>query len=126
MARYFGHPKIGAIRYRYDHAAQNPANDPNDDRYYYALFYQSDGSHEWKIDISIWISDPPHVERLPPSSLIARLNDETRLAILWIKDQWFARPEYRMTVSSVDIYDAVLDHGVRTPEEFAAYLRERA
>ena len=22
MARYFGHPKIGAIRYRYDHAAQ--------------------------------------------------------------------------------------------------------
>ncbi len=126
MARYFGHPKIGAIRYRYDHAAQNPANDPNDDRYYYALFYQSDGGHEWKIDISIWIADPPHVERLPPSSLIARLNDETRLAILWIKDHWFARPEYRMTVYSVDIYDAVLDHGVRTPEEFAAYLRERA
>ena len=47
------------------HAAQNPANDPNDDRYYYALFYQSDGGHEWKIDIAIWISDPPHVERLP-------------------------------------------------------------
>ncbi|HEX3272678.1 MAG TPA: hypothetical protein VHR15_18685 [Ktedonobacterales bacterium] len=126
MARYFGHPKIGAIRYRYDYAAQNPANDPNDDRYYYALFYQGAGGHEWKIDISIWIADPPHVERLPSSSLIARLNDETRLAILWIKDQWFARPEYRMTVYSVDIYDAVLDHGVRTPEEFAAYLRERA
>jgi len=126
MARYFGHPKIGAIRYRYDHAAQNPANDLNDDRYYYALVYQSHGGHEWKIDISIWIADPPHVERLPPSSLIARLNDETRLAILWIKDQWFARPEYRMAVSSVNIYDAVLDYGVRTPEEFAAYLRERA
>jgi hypothetical protein len=126
MARYFGHPKIGAIRYRYDYAAQNPANDPNDDRYYYALFYQGAGGHEWKIDISIWIADPPHVERLPSSSLIARLNDETRLAILWIKDQWFARPEYRVTVYSVDIYDAVLDHGVRTPEEFAAYLRERA
>jgi hypothetical protein len=126
LARYFGHPKIGAIRYRYDHVAQNPTNDPNDDRYYYALFYQSDGGHEWKIDISIWIADPPHIERLPPSSLIARLNDETRLAILCIKDRWFARPEYRMTVYSVDIYDAVLDHGVRTPEEFAAYLRERA
>jgi hypothetical protein len=125
MARYFGHPRIGAIRYRYDYAAQNPTNDPNDDRYYYALFYQSDGDHEWKIDISIWIADPPHVERLPPSSLIGRLNDETRLSILWIKDQWFARPEYRVTISSVDIYDAVLDHGVRTPEEFAAYLRAR-
>lgn len=126
LTRYFGHPKIGAIRYRYDRAAQNPTNDPNDDRYYYALFYQGVDGHEWKIDLSIWIADPPHVERLPPSSLIARLNDATRLAILWIKDQWFARPEYRMTVYSVDIYDAVLDHGVRTPEEFAAYLRERA
>jgi hypothetical protein len=125
MARYFGHPQIGAIRYRYDHAARNLADDPRDDRYYYALFYQSENGHEWKVDISIWIADPPHVERLPPANLVARLNDETRLAILWIKDQWYARPEYRMTVSSVDIYDAVLDHGVRAPTEFAAYLRAR-
>lgn len=125
MGPYFGHSEIGAIRYRYDHAAQNPANDPNNDRYYYALFYQGGDGHEWKIDISIWIATPPHVERLPYSELIARLNDETRLAILWIKDQWFARPEYRMTVSSVDLYDAVLDHGVRTPDEFTAYLRAR-
>jgi hypothetical protein len=125
MARYFGHPQIGAIRYHYDYAAQDPANDPNDDRYYYALLYQGEDGHEWKIDISIWIADPPHVERLLPPYLIARLNDETRLAILWIKDQWFARPEYRVTVSSVDIYDAVLDHGVRAPNDFAAYLRAR-
>ena len=126
MARYFGHPRIGAIRYRYYLSARNPTDDPNEDRYYYALFYQSEDGSEWKIDISIWIADPPHVERLPADDLITRLNDATRLAILWIKDQWFARPEYRMTVYSVDIYDAVLDHGVRTPEEFAAYLRERA
>jgi hypothetical protein len=125
MARYFGHPRIGAIRYRYDHAGQNPAQDPNDDRYYYALFYQGDDGHEWKIDLSIWIADPPHVERLPSADFVMRVNDETRLAILWIKDQWFARPEYRKTVYSVDIYDAVLDHGVRTPDEFAAYLRAR-
>jgi len=126
MARYFGHPQIGAIRYWYDHAARHPADDPNDDRYYYALYYQSEDGHEWKIDISIWIADPPHVERLPPANLVARLNDETRLAILWIKDEWFTRPEYRMTVSSVDIYDAVLDHGVRTPDEFSTYLRDRS
>jgi hypothetical protein len=125
MARYFGHPRIGAIRYRYDHAGQNPAHDPNDDRYYYALSYQGDDGHEWKIDLSIWIADPPHVERLPSADFVMRVNDETRLAILWIKDQWFARPEYRKTVYSVDIYDAVLDHGVRTPDEFAAYLRAR-
>jgi hypothetical protein len=30
-----------------------------------------------------------------------------------------------MSVYSMDIYDAVLDHGVRTPSEFAAFLRAR-
>jgi hypothetical protein len=28
-------------------------------------------------------------------------------------------------VSSVDIYDGVLEHGVRTPEEFDVYLAAR-
>jgi hypothetical protein len=46
MARHFGHPQIGAIRYRYDYAAQNQANDPNNDRYYFALYYQSDDGSE--------------------------------------------------------------------------------
>jgi hypothetical protein len=86
---------------------------------------QGEDGHAWKIDISIWIATPPHVERLRPADLIARLSDATRLAILWIKDEWFARPEYRVTVSSADIYDAVLDHGVRTPAAFAAFLLAR-
>jgi hypothetical protein len=103
----------------------DPNNDPNNDRYYYTLYHQSEDGSEWKIDLSIWISDPPHVERPPPADLIARLEDETRHAILWVKDHWYARPEYRMSVYSVDIYDAVLDHGVRTPGEFAAFLRAR-
>ena len=32
---------------------------------------------------------------------------------------------YPDEVSRIDIYAAVLDHGVRTPGEFAAYLRGR-
>lgn len=34
-------------------------------------------------------------------------------------------PAYGREVSSVDIYGAVLEHGVRTPEEFDAYLAAR-
>jgi hypothetical protein len=30
------------------------------------------------------------------------------------------------TVSSADIYDAVLDAGARTPDDFEAYLARRA
>ena len=55
-----------------------------------------------------------------------RLTPETRLAVLRIKDAWFRRPEYRSTVRGYDIYEAVLDHGVRTERDFEAYLSRRA
>lgn len=53
------------------------------------------------------------------------LTDEMRLAILRLKHTWFPLTTYRNEVLSVDIYDAVLAHGVRSAEEFDAYLRER-
>ncbi|HLJ35585.1 MAG TPA: hypothetical protein VKU38_18160 [Ktedonobacteraceae bacterium] len=54
-----------------------------------------------------------------------QVTPETRLAILWIKDIWYQLPTYRNEVYSTDIYDAVLQHGVRTPREFDRYLVER-
>src|SRR4029453_12185563 len=61
--------------------------------------------------------DLEHLEALPP-----RLTPETRLAILRIKtavaDRAWATP-----VRSYEIYEAVLDHGIRTAEAFA-HLRE--
>jgi hypothetical protein len=50
---------------------------------------------------------------------------ETRITILWIKDVWHQLPMYPYQVGGTDIYDAVLQHGVRTPDEFDAYLRQR-
>ena len=38
---------------------------------------------------------------------------------------WHTRPVYPYEVGGTDVYDAVLEHGVRTPTEFDAYLRER-
>jgi hypothetical protein len=52
----------------------------------------------------------------------ATLGDEQRLRILRIKDVWHRRPEYPDLVGGFDIYTAVLEHGVRTPEEFGAWL----
>jgi hypothetical protein len=79
----------------------------------------------WKVDI--WVVDDPdrqpdlaHARELPK-----RLTAETRVAILGVKDAWAGRPEYRREVRSWDIYTAVLDHGVRTPAQFEAWLRRR-
>ncbi len=55
--------------------------------------------------------------------LAASLTDEQRLTILRIKEVWHRRPEYPGEVGGIDVYTAVLDHGVRTPEQFGAWLR---
>lgn len=119
------HPDVALVRYRNEARARHPAPQPEDDRYFFATYVRVD-EQEWKIDISFWVSHLSRAERLSPDSIIPRLTDETRLAILWIKDIWYQRPEYMTTVSSADIYDAVLDAGVRTPDDFEAYLARRA
>jgi hypothetical protein len=54
-----------------------------------------------------------------------RLTPKIRRTILSLKSLWFEHPSYRHVVYSTDIYDAVLEHGVATPEQFERYLRER-
>jgi hypothetical protein len=45
--------------------------------------------------------------------------------VLRIKDVWHRLPAYPDQVGGLEIYTAVLDDGVRTPEQFAAWLTER-
>jgi len=64
------------------------------------------------------------------ADLVRRLDPDTRLAILWIKSLWAESPHrrdvaYGRDVSSIDLYDAVLEHAVRMPETFDAYLAAR-
>ncbi len=47
------------------------------------------------------------------------------LAARQSKDTWYTRAEYNDTVGGMDVYTAVLDRDVRTPDEFAGYLRRR-
>jgi len=43
-----------------------------------------------------------------------------------LKDIWHREPTYPYEVSGMEVYDAVLEHGVRTPEQFDTYLGERS
>jgi len=76
----------------------------------------------WKLDITIWTNGAPaDVERYQ-HELVERLDDETRLAILRLKDLWHTRPEYPEVVGGFEICEAVLDRGVRTPDELERCL----
>ena len=83
------------------------------------MSYQTDAADVWKIGIWFWPSAAPSGDMEHVRALIRSLTPETRLAILWIKDEFHGQPGYR----SFAIYDAVLNHGVRTPSQFASYLQ---
>ncbi len=96
------------------------------DGLYYSIYYFEGGTgagERWKVDCWFVPSAAPRPEFALIDHMRRELTDETRLAILWIKDTWHSLPAYRDTVSSVDIYTAVLNHGIRTPDEFVECLR---
>lgn len=118
------HPQVRRIRYLNESGSYNPTDLLIDERYYFGVYYDTATGHEWKIDVSFWLVPGIHPE-LVHEAVEQQLTPETRLAILWIKDVWYQLPTYRNEVYSTDIYDAVLQHGVRTPGEFDNYLAER-
>jgi hypothetical protein len=117
-------PGLTRLDYRNETGEHNPSDDPDDERLYAVLRYETAPGAEWKIDLSLWTTHHPRPYRAEAEAL-RRLDDETRLAVLWIKDVWSRLPVYPYEVGGYEIYDAVLGHGVRTPEDFDAYLRER-
>lgn len=118
-------PRVTRLHYTNESEGHTPPELQGDERYYYVTHYETESGHEWKIDISFWLSRTPRPQLAHLRYLAEHLTDETRLAILWIKDIWHHFPSYPYQVGGTDIYDAVLEHGVRTPAQFREYLLQR-
>jgi hypothetical protein len=96
------------------------SNDRQHRRHYFVMRIEG-----WKVDVSLWFAGvPPSVEAFQ-AQLPARLTPESRLAILRLKDFWHRLPHYPEIVSAWEIYDAVLNHRVRTLDAFDAFLAAR-
>lgn len=117
--------RVVRIDYRNETGSHTPAELQGDERYYFVVHYETAQDDEWKIDLSFWLSDAPRDQLPYLERLATQLTAETRLAILWIKDVWHRLPTYPYQVGGYDVYTAVLDHGVRTPDEFDLYLADR-
>ncbi len=118
------HPRVKQVRYLNESGSFNSTGLSQDERYFFMVLYDSGAESDWKIDISFWLDEGVRSEPIH-DMIVRKLTPETRLAILRIKDVWWKLPSYRQEVSSVDIYEAVLQHGVRTLDEFDQYLIER-
>ena len=125
MAPLAAQPRTTRVEYRNETGRLVPPELRGHGRYYFVAHLDTEAGDEWKIDVSLWTPESPQGPLTHAQELRRRLTPDSRLAILWIKDVWYRRPQYPDRVSGMDIYDAVLEHGVRTPEQFGTYLRGR-
>ena len=118
------HPRVRGVQFRNDtgHWNQDPGYP---DGLFWGVEYRSDTGDTWELDIWFIHEDTRQPDMRHLETFLPRLTDETRLAILTIKDVWRRTPHYGNDVSSYDCYTAVLDHGIRTVDEFQAYLNRR-
>lgn len=112
------HSRTTMVRYTNETGKRSFSGSPQDERLFFMVYYEHSNSVVWKLDIPFWLYPEPRGDAEYHAQITARLTPETRLAILWLKDLWHASPVYPVAVGSVDIYDAVLNHEVRTPEAF--------
>jgi hypothetical protein len=125
MRPLLAHPRTTMARYTNETGARSFSGSPRDERLFFMVYYEHTSEVVWKLDIAFWLYPEPRGEERYHARIAERLTDETRLAILWLKDLWHSTPVYPATVGSVDIYDAVLEHGARTPNDFDDYLQAR-
>ncbi|MDO8618447.1 MAG: hypothetical protein Q7R49_00720 [Candidatus Daviesbacteria bacterium] len=90
---------------------------------YLGIRYELATQKTWKIDIWFLDNTDSHANEYT-LKLKERLTDESRQIILDIKSQIDHSPKYAKEIYSTDIYDAVLDKGVKSLDEFKEYLKK--
>jgi len=90
---------------------------------YIGLNYLDENHNKWKIDIRILTQKDVTSNKIE-NLIIQKMNAENRRTILEIKSQVCDNPNYHKTFSSADIYEAVLQHNVKTTETFIEYLSQ--
>lgn len=121
LQRIIDRPGIVGFHYRDERGLRSPTGAARDERYHLVIELARHG-RTWRIDLTLWLNDPHANVMAWHESLRDSVTAEQRRAILRIKDVWYRLPSYPDRVSGMQIYQAVLDDGVRTPREFAAWL----
>lgn len=83
------------------------------------------GGLTWKLDLHTTAPDQFARGVADQQKWLGLMTEEARLHILAIKEAVCHAPEYRDTMLSVHVYEAVLEHGVRGIEAFREWWRPR-
>jgi hypothetical protein len=114
-------PDVLGFDYRDERGERSPTGTVRDERYHVPVFLTRN-TRTWRVDLTLWLNDPHTNLTSWHENLRDTVTVDQRAAILRIKDVWHRLPSYPDEISGSEIYTAVLDDGVRTPEEFATWL----
>jgi hypothetical protein len=105
--------------------AYRDRRNPGDKGLYWGIqFDYPTGGPIWKIDL--WSAREEEWAGLDRRALwMSRLTDESRCHILEIKAAIWELPEYRKTLLSVHIYEAVLENDVISLDQFWSWWKQR-
>ena len=124
LTRIVARAGVTALEYRDERGPRCLTGQVRDERYHVPITVDRAG-RAWRIDLTLWLHDPHLNVTRWHEELRERITAEQRTAVLRIKEVWHWRPAYPDQVGSLGIYTAVIDDGVRTPRQFAAWLAQR-
>ena len=122
LGRIAGRTGVTGLDYRDERGPWCVTGQLRDERYHVTLTVEH--AARWQIDLTLWLHDLHRNVTLWHEELRERITAEQRIAVLRIKDHWHRQPAYPHRVGGLDIYTAVLDDGIRTVDEFAAWLAQ--
>lgn len=124
ISRVMKLPGVVGFEYRDERADRSPTGLVKEERYHVPI-QLARGTGIWCLDLSLWLHDLHENVTAWHEALGASITGEQRAAMLRIKDVWFRLPSYPDHIGGSEIYTAVIDDGVRTPEQFRRWLADR-
>ena len=124
LHRIVGLPVVTSLEYHDERGPRCPTGQMRDERYHVPFTVDRAGQ-TWRIDLTLWLHDAHLNVTRWHEELRETITAGQRSAVLRIKDVWYRRPDYPDQVGGLDIYTAVINGGVRTPDQFAAWLAIR-
>lgn len=125
LDRVVAMPGVFSFEYHDERGERRPTAALREERYHLPIMLERN-KETWRLDLTIWLHDLHANVTAWHEAVRDTIDDEQRDAILRVKDIWCQLPDYPDQVSGSEIYTAVLDHGVRSPEQFAGWLADRA
>ena len=123
LARIVRRTGVTGIEYRDERGPRCVTGQTRDERYHVTLTVEH-AARRWQIDLTLWLHDLHQNVTRWHEELREHITAEQRIAVLRIKDDWHRRPAYPHQVGGLEICTAVMDGGIRTPDQFATWLAQ--